>query len=90
LSIDDLSCAETPQVIGFLKTSRRCNDAIAEIGEEGDRDRADAAIGAGYEDVATLRCDAAMFEGEHRQHRGVTGRADRHGVLCRKWCRNLD
>ena len=31
-----------------------------------------------------------MFEGEHRQHRGVTGRADRHGVLCRKRRRNLD
>ena len=88
-SIDDISRAEAPQIIGFLKTSSRCNDAITEIGEEGDRDRADAAISAGYEDVATLRCDAAMFEGEHRQHRGVTGRADRHGVLCRKWRRDL-
>src|SRR5947207_14513301 len=68
-SIDDISRAETPQIIGFLKTSSRCNDAITEIGEESDRDRADAAVSAGYEDVSTLRCDAAMLEGEQRQQR---------------------
>src|SRR5206468_4787828 len=37
-SINDGSRAETPQIIGFLKTSSRCDDAIAEIGEESDRD----------------------------------------------------
>ena len=37
-----------------------------------------------------LRCEAAMFQRQHGQHRRIPGRADSHGVLGRKGIRDLD
>ena len=45
---------------------------VDSLGSNRDRDGADPVIGTGDENVAGLRCEAAMFEGQHRQHYHVS------------------
>ena len=71
----------------FFRPPGRGDDAIAELGQDRDRDRADAARCARDDDGAFRRRDARIFEREHAEHRGVAGRADRHRLRRREFLR---
>ncbi len=50
----------------------------AELRQQRDRHRADAAGRAGDDNSAILRRQSLLLQRQYRQHRGVTGGADRH------------
>ena len=76
-----ISFAPRPlEIVRFFRASGRCGHLVAELGEQRDCDRADAAGGSGHDLRAALRRDAVLFQRHHRQHRGVAGGADRHGI----------
>jgi len=89
-AIDDFRGAQRGQIIPFLETAGRGDDAIAQAREERDGHRTHPAAGAGHEDVTPVGRHAAMLKGEHAQHRRVAGGSDRHGVTGRDRVGQLD
>ena len=55
MALDDLGGAEPLEIVGFSQPAGRGDDVIAELGEERDRNRADAAGGAGDDHRAARR-----------------------------------
>ena len=55
VAVDDLGGAEALEIVGLLRPPGRGDDVVAELGEQRDRDRADAAGGAGHHDRAARR-----------------------------------
>ena len=61
-SIDDFIRAESLQVVAFLLgPAGGGDDAIAELVEERDRDRAHPTGSTGHQHIAFIRCDSLLF-----------------------------
>ena len=60
---DDFRCTETSEVVRLFRPARRSDDAIAELCQNRDRDRSDAARGARDDDGALRGHNAGLFDG---------------------------
>ncbi|MNT00492.1 hypothetical protein D3C72_1349250 [compost metagenome] len=76
--VDHLGRAEFLQVVGLVEAAGRGHHAVAQPGQQRDRDGTGATIGTGDQDVAVRRGQAAVLQREHGQHRGVARRTDCH------------
>ena len=75
--------AQPFEVIGLLAAAGRGDDLEAELGQQRDRHRTDAAGRAGDHHRSIGGLEAVPFQRHHRQHRGVAGGADRHRLARR-------
>ena len=78
VAVDDLGCTEALEIVGLLGPAGRGDDMPAGLGEQGDRDRTDAAGRARDHDRAVRGFQAVLLERQHAEHGGVARRADRH------------
>src|SRR5262249_49354530 len=51
---------------------------VSAVGENADADRTDATDGPAHRNPSIWRTKPMLFERHHSQHRGVSGRTDRH------------
>lgn len=78
---DDFRGSERFEVIGLGGASGGGDDGVAEFGQDGDGDAADAAGGSGDDDRLTAGLEAVGLEGHYGLHGGEAGGADAHCLL---------
>ena len=76
ISVDDFRRTEIGKEFGFARPPRRGDDVIAELRQDRDGDRADAAIGAGNDDRPLVRCHVPAFQRHDAEHGGVSRHAN--------------
>ena len=81
---NDLGRAQTFQIILFAGASRNGGDAPASLGEQRDRERADAPRRARHHRESVLRPRAMALQRKHAEQSGQSRGADRHGARRRQ------
>ena len=77
-TVDHFGGAQRLEVIRFTGLAGGGDDGVAPFGEDGDGHAADAAGGAGDQDLALFLGHAELLHAHHRKHRGIAGSAERH------------
>nr|WP_241659596.1 hypothetical protein [Sphingomonas glacialis] len=90
LAVEDLRGAKALQIRRLGRLAGGRDDAISQLGQDGDRDRSDAARGSGDEDVTALWGDLAVFQRQDAEHGGKASRADGHRIARADRVRQLD
>ncbi|MCY1521579.1 hypothetical protein D9M68_563990 [compost metagenome] len=79
-AVDDLGGAQAFQVVGLAGAAGGGHHPVAEAGEQGDGEAADATVGAGHQHVALAGLQAVTLQGQQAEHGGIAGGADGHGL----------
>ncbi len=79
-ALQDFLRAQRPQVAGFFRLAGDGDDVIADLGEDLDRHRADAAGRARHGDGPVVGLQSVVFHHHDGLRSGVAGGAERHRV----------